>query len=129
VLDTLLSTPQEKSGLFNRALDAITRLRATNRFTESETVRQAAIEFRRATDPFSVWIANNIIVDPEAYVVKSILREAYDEECRRLGRTCMSETAFSIALKRVFQNLEDTQRTVAKKLKRVWLGIGLKKIR
>ncbi len=122
-----LTTPQQLSGLLNRALDRSERLRRTNRFTTTESTRQAGEEFRKVTDPFPVWIAKNIVVGSDVYVVKSTLRESYANECHRVGRPVLNDTAFSIALKRIFSELKEDYRTVATKREHCWLGIGLKR--
>jgi putative DNA primase/helicase len=126
VLDARLTTPAELSGLLNHALDALKSLQKTNRFTVPQSVRDAGQEFRAATDPFSVWLSKNVIEAPDAFVVKRELREAYADDCRRAARPVMTDTGFSLSLKNVYEGLRETQKTVAAKIERVWLGIGLK---
>ena len=52
-LDAQLSDSREQSGVLNKALEALRRLRRTNHFTESQTTRDAGDEFRQTTDSFA----------------------------------------------------------------------------
>jgi putative DNA primase/helicase len=126
ILDARLTAPQELSGLLNHALDALKSFQKTNRFTVPQSVRDAGQEFRAATDPFSVWLSKNVIEAPDAFVVKRQLRDAYADDCRRAGRPVMTEKTFSISMNQAYEGLRETQKTVAAKMERVWLGIGLK---
>jgi putative DNA primase/helicase len=128
VLDRRLPRESELNGLLNKSLVALARLRKRNQFTVSESVRLAGQEFRNATDPFAVWLARNIVEHSDDFVVKGDLRKAYAMECHSSGRPELTDMAFTIALKRAMPDLKEAQRTVAKKIERVWLGIGLKRI-
>lgn len=125
VLDARLADPRELSGVLNRALDALPRLRAHG-FTESASMRAAWEEFRKLTDPLSVWLDRTTVEHPDAMVIRSALLGAYNDECRTLGQPPMTATAFSLALKRLRPNIREAQRTIAGKVEWVWLGIGLK---
>ena len=126
-LDRRLASESELSGLLNKSLVALARLRKHNHFTISESVRQAGEEFRNATDPFAVWLARHVVEYPDTFVVKGDLRRAYAMECHSSGRLELTDMAFTLALKRAMPDLKEAQRTVARKIERVWLGIGLKK--
>ncbi|MBA3354555.1 MAG: hypothetical protein H0U18_01160 [Pyrinomonadaceae bacterium] len=128
VLDKRLSNPQELSGLLNKALSALTFLRRTNRFSESTSTRNAHKEFKKITDPLSIWAAENFIVGVDKLTPKHLARDEYAKECQRTGRQVMTETMFGKELKRIFPHLEEKQRMIAGKLQWCWLGIGLKAV-
>ncbi len=55
-LDAALSTPDELSGLLNRALVALRAVRARGSFSQSPSMQAAWSEFRESTDPLAVWL-------------------------------------------------------------------------
>ncbi len=124
-LDAKLSSPKELSGVLNRALDVLPRVRRRG-FTESASMREAWEEFRAMTDPVSVWLAQNTVEAAEAFVSKDVLAKAYNEFCDKVGRPGMNKKGFGRAVKRAFPQIEDGQKSVAGKMTWCWLGIGLK---
>jgi P4 family phage/plasmid primase-like protien len=124
VLDARLSDPAEQSGVLNKALHALKVLRKTNRFTEGESMRKAADEFRSATDPLTVWLDQNTELDPEGDVIQSDLRDAYNDSCQKSGRGLMTATAFGLSIKRARPKLEKKQLT--KNLKMNWCYVGIR---
>jgi P4 family phage/plasmid primase-like protien len=125
VLDARLSSPGELSGVLNRALDVLPRVRRKG-FTESESMREAWEEFKAMTDPVSVWLENNTVEHADALVPKSALLSAYNRDCEKQGRAGMTGKAFGQALKRARPQLRDAQRTVSGKLVWCWVGLGLR---
>jgi putative DNA primase/helicase len=124
VLDARLSEPGELSGLLNRALDALPAIRK-GRFTESASTRGALDEFRRVTDPLALWLDQNTIEHPDAWVPKEKLRSMYGQVCQDNGRPIMPDSQFTGALKRLRPKVETAQRRVDRKPVRVFLGLGL----
>lgn len=124
-LDAKLSDPRELSGVLNRALDVLPRVRREG-FTESVSMLEAWEEFRAMTDPVSVWLTQNTIEAAEAFVPKDALATAYNEFCDKVGRPGMNKKGFGRALKRSLPQIEDGQKSVAGKMTWCWLGIGLK---
>jgi putative DNA primase/helicase len=130
VLDARLADPRELSGLLNKALDALSKLRARG-FTESPTMLQAFNEFRQTTDPFAVWLDTATDMDPTAWVTKKDLQLAYNADCARAGRPPLSSQAFGRRLREQRPEFKDNkdkekQRTVDGKLTWVWEGICLR---
>ena len=125
VLDARLSSASELSGVLNRALEVLSRVRREG-FTESESMREAWEEFKAMTDPVSVWLENTAVEHADALVPKSALLAAYNRDCEKQGRAGMTGKAFGQALKRARPQLRDAQRTVAGKLVWCWIGIGLR---
>jgi putative DNA primase/helicase len=124
-LDAKLSAPKELSGVLNKALDALPGLRR-NGFTESAKMKEAWEEFRSMTDPVSVWLDKNTVLDPDVFVSKDALLFAYNDAARTDGRATLTKTSFSQALKRLRSGIRDGQRTVNGRPKTwCWIGIGL----
>ena len=111
VLDARLSTPNELSGMLNRALKALPQIQL-GRFTESASMREALDEFRKTTDPFAVWLEANTVENAEGFVTKESIRAAYTEDCRDAGRPVPSESAFTERLRSLRPNVKTGQRRV-----------------
>jgi putative DNA primase/helicase len=124
-LDAKLATSGELSGVLNKALAALPGL-LKHGLTITDSMRRAHEEFWKTTDPLSIWLAQNTLDDPNAWVAMSALINAYNMAGAQSGRAFMSQTAFGLALKRLRPHVRDVQRTVNDK-KKTWcyLGIGL----
>lgn len=126
VLDARLADPKELSGVLNKALAALRRLRKTSEFSESERTREAHSEFRTATDPFSVWLDRNTVDDPNAIVGQDELRRAYNQFCEQTGKPGKLPQAFGRDLSRAKPDVERSQRMYKGEPNvRVYVGIGL----
>ena len=124
-LDARLADPRELSGLLNRALDALPRVRSRG-LSRPESSQVAAEEFRAVTDPLAVWLDRATMEHPEMQVSRQGLLRAYNDESKREGRPPTTEQAFGRAIRRLRPGLKEAQRRVAGDLTRVWLGLGLK---
>jgi putative DNA primase/helicase len=125
-LDARLADPQELSGVLNKALAVLPRLRQQG-FTVSASMRQAAEEFRQITDPLAVWLERRTLEHPDAMVSKDALFRAYNQDCDRASHPWMSKNAFGRALARLRPGLIEAQRTwEGRPQVWVWLGLGLK---
>jgi putative DNA primase/helicase len=113
----------ELSGLLNRALDVLPRVQAGT-FTESPSLRNAWDQFRRTTDPLSVWLEHNTVDGPDSFVPKHQLRELFAADCRDNGRPILPDAVFTERLRRLKQRVTTGQKTA----KKTWcfLGIGLR---
>ena len=120
-----LESPSELSGLLNRDLRAYKGIQESGGLIESRSMSAAGEEFRKVTDPLAVWLDNWTVQKSDVLVPKDDLLAAYNAKAEAAGRPPMTATAFGLALGRLRPNLEEAQRTVAGKLKWVWLGLGL----
>lgn len=125
-LDARLTAPEELSGLLNRALDALDRIRGQKGFSESETCKAASQDFRQTTDPLAVWLERSTILDPGMFVPKAALRDAYNMAAEKAGRPILGNKAFGSAVKRAFPSVQDSQRKVNGRLTECYVGIGLR---
>jgi phage/plasmid-associated DNA primase len=114
------------SGVLTKALTVLPQLRQRG-FIISETMRQAADEFRQTTDPLAVWLERHTIDHPDVMIAKDALVQAYNADCDQAGRPRMSKNAFGRALRRVRPRLEEAQRFwEGREQVWVWRGLGLK---
>ena len=123
-LDARLADPRELSGVLNRALDLLPRLRAHG-LTESESMRQAWHEFRKGTDPLSVWLDTCTVDLPSAIVSKRSLLAAYNAAARRYGWPEQTPQGFGRALRLLRPGVGEAQRTIAGQVTWCFTGIGL----
>jgi putative DNA primase/helicase len=125
ILDEKLANPRELSGVLNKALEALPGLQKDG-FQESETMRDARNEFHETTDVFGVWLKAKTILASNAFIPKDDLSAAYNATADARGCPALSKTAFTQRLKGLYPNIEEKQRKVHGKIRRVWVGIGWK---
>lgn len=124
-LDAMLTAPGELSGVLNKALDALPRLKKQRGFSEPGSLRKAWREFYSTTDPLAVWLDRYTIDDPDASIVMKDLRVAYNAYAERSGKPQKNEKAFGLELKRLRPAVEKKQKTHFRKLQWCYQGIGL----
>lgn len=118
-LDLALGSPDELSGVLNMALDALGTLRKSG-FSESPSMQKAWSEFRRTTDPISVWLESGAVSEGEGlWVPHYALYDAYCEAARANGNIPGTQNAFGRQLRRLRPNLKSSQRVV-NGVKGVW---------
>jgi putative DNA primase/helicase len=125
ILDAKLADPKELSGVLNKALGVLPRLRSKG-IIESDSMRASWAEFREITDPLAVWLENWIDADPDGFTTKADLLNAYSADCREAGHSAPTKQAFGRAIGRLRPDLAEGQRTVDGKLEWAWLGIRLR---
>ncbi len=124
-LDAELASPGELSGVLNRALNALPGL-LKDGLPEPDSCRRAREEFRTVTDPFSVWLAREVVVAPGVEISKEQLHHHFNGYAARLGCQPMTATAFSLALKRHLREVGEAKRTgINGKRFLIWQGVGL----
>ena len=124
VLLDKMTTPGELSGLLNLALAAGDRLRAQGHFTQSDSVAEAGVEFRRTTDPFHVWLSEHTVLVPKGFVVQKDLYKQYGEECRRAERAMPSPNEITAMIQRIHPGVKLKQKRVNRKRAWCYCGIG-----
>ena len=124
-LDAALADPTELSGVLNKALQALRQIRKAG-FTQSEAMKDAWEEFRNATDPLAVWLAQATIQLPNVMIAQTELRAAFNKYMEISGKPGMTKTAFGLALKRAAPAVESAQRTLMGRVQWVYCGICLK---
>ena len=123
-----LTRPNELSGVLNKALDGLDRLRREGHFTEPESTIRALGEYRAITDSFQVWLERSTIEAPESRIEVAELRRACNECARSEGRSPMTETEFGIALKRLRPHVKKKRIWVNQDRKSFYLGIDWRRI-
>jgi putative DNA primase/helicase len=122
-LDAELSSQSELSGVLNKALDVLPDV-LKHGLPEPASCLRAHEEFRSATDPFSIYLMRQVVVSPGAVIPKQQLLHSYNSYALRRGRPPMTETAFSLALKRRVRDIEEGKKTIGGERANCWIGIG-----
>lgn len=123
-LHAVLTSKSELSGVLNKALKARDRVKLEG-FSEPESCKRAHEEFIAATDGFAGWLRNQMVVAPHAYVPKSQAFQAFNAFAARHGRPVMTETAFSLQMKKRIPNIGESRLTAGDQRPNCWVGIGL----
>ena len=123
-LDAQLADPAELSGVMNKALKALRRLRKRGRFTESASMRKARQEFREVTDHFLIWLSREVILQPKATVAVSEVRRRYNKEAERAGRPVMTAAQFGKAFTGAFSDIKKTRK--GPRGKQDWFYVGIR---
>jgi putative DNA primase/helicase len=90
-----LTTPQQLSGLLNRALEGLYRLGKEGDFSRSEMLDSAAHEFRVAVDSAAAFVAEECLARPGLRAARPRLYEAYKQWCAIVTRSPLSARRFN----------------------------------
>jgi putative DNA primase/helicase len=123
-LEARILQPSELSGLLNKALDGLQRIRQQCGFSVSKSMHDAANDFRSTTDPLAVWLDRFTVDDLDCFTSTETLRLAYNADCERRGQRTISDKAFSQAIVRLRPKALRTQKTVGGKRRWGFAGIG-----
>ena len=78
-----LSSPEELSGLLNRALDGLQRLLNNKDFSNSQGVKEIKNLWIRKSDSFLAYCLDHIEENSEVKIEKKVLRLAYAKFCKK----------------------------------------------
>ena len=80
-----LIQPNELSGLLNRALTGLNCLFENQDFTESETVKDAVIDYQKQNDSVAAFVTDCCEFDSNAEITRKELHTAYTQYCNNSG--------------------------------------------
>jgi putative DNA primase/helicase len=123
-LDARLASPDELSGVLNKALDLLPDVRRHG-ITVTRSMQKAHDDFRRITNPFSMWIAQVTVIDPAAWTPKRCVITSYNSYLSRQGRPTESDKAIGMMFKRTLPHMKEAQRSVDGQ-EGVWCYLGLR---
>jgi P4 family phage/plasmid primase-like protien len=125
-LDAELSSGRELSGVLNRVLPALRRIRQKDRFTEAQSIRNQSRELQWATDPLSLWLEIETISSRSSLISQDDLHAAYARECLNTNRPIMTKQMFGRCLRRLRPELKEVQRTTEGTRQWMYLGIEIR---
>ncbi len=123
-----LTTPEELSGLFNRALVGLRRLLENNEFSNISSVEAMRESYIRKSDSIQAFAMDMLQPDMDGVVEKKVLWNSYLKYCGDNKVVSTSETMFYRRLPTLF-SLREEQLTIEKdgirRRERVYRGIML----
>jgi len=118
-----LTTEEELSGLLNKVIPALLRLKNNGwNFTLSSYVKNMEKEYARLSDPVKAFIEDFIEEDEYEKVSKTDVYNAYSNYVYDLGDKPIMSNAFTQKLKQYIPSLKDTRTGNTK----YWLGLKLR---
>lgn len=128
-LSEKLTTPEELSGILNRALIGLRRLFNKDKpsFTVPIQVSNALDDYQKKNDVVAEFIDECVERLPEARIEKKYLYRAFKFWCNNKGYTHLSEKIMVESLKRIVPNIGEVRSSSSfgKSSPRCWTGIAL----
>jgi len=113
-----LTTPEELSGLLNRALAGLRRLFENGGFPENETTREALCNYRNENDSISLFVTEKCEFGDSFEIERQCLLEAYERFCNDEGHSKEGKKIFYSHIRSLEQVTEQN---------RIFRGIRLKR--
>jgi len=123
ILRERLAAPTELSGLLNRALDYIEQIQK-GFIPESESMREAWLEFKSTTDPLTIWLDETLIEAPDGFITKTSILDRYNSHRKDGGNPGTNMNALTQCLLQWRPGIKTAQRTV-NGVPRVWCYTGV----
>lgn len=114
---TKLTTEKELSGLLNKALDALARLKANGDFSYTRSIEDTRDKYLLASNPVAAFIEDRCEFDSWAAITKRELHERFMEFCAENKLPGISIKAFGHKIKKAYMLSEERDK---------WRGIKVK---
>lgn len=116
-----LFSVSEMSGLLIRALKGLRRLKKQDAFSEPDSVKTLAEEYRRKSDSAYQFLKEYCSLDSESKTGKQELYDAYRDKCREWGCLSVSQANFNGKVKMIFPGITEYRKTSGRK----WNGLKM----
>ncbi len=121
---------EEKSGIFNWAIEGLKRLNKRQTFLIDEYMKKDLDMIRELNNPVIQWVNENLIVkkDPDAYVLKKDIYDKYVIWARDNGHRPTGSAKFGAEIFRIFRHVTEKDRRLsfATTRDRIWPGIVMR---
>ena len=126
ILETI-TTQKELSGLLNIALQKLKQLRENQKFSSDKTVEDIREYYMKLSNPVYAFIDERCVIASNAWVTKTDLYNDFVQYCKEKKLTKMSQTTFTIELKKQVR-LAEERKTIKKGVRKtIWVGIALER--
>ena len=123
-----LTKQSELSGLFNVALQGLGRLLSQQSYSYNPTPDEIADRYLKAADPIYAFVEDMCDVDPDAWISKDELYDAFCAYCRAKNIPLKGKESFGRVLKNATNvHVANQRHRVAGEEVYGWRGIRLKK--
>lgn len=116
-----LFTPEALSGFLLRALEGLQRLRKQEGFTESGTIAETLLEYRKNSDTVARFLDECCELNPESKTGKQVLYDAYRNMCFQWGNHPINQAKFNGRLQAIHPEITEYRKGTPRK----WRGIAL----
>jgi putative DNA primase/helicase len=122
-----LTSEKELSGILNWALEGLKRLMQNGfKFSYSKSADEIREIYTRASNPVKAFLDEETVEDPETWIVKQDLYEAYKDYVKKHKlQSPLSSTSFFMNVQK-YRKLKTERKTVGGERKWVFVGIRLK---
>lgn len=120
-----LTTPTQLSGLLNKALDGLDRLKKNKNFSYSKGTAAVKDFWIRKSDSFMAFCLDNIEADYDGFIIKRKLRNEFLKYCKKYKVKGVSDKSIKIVLEDMFGALEG-RKVLESGQEYIWEGIKLK---
>jgi P4 family phage/plasmid primase-like protien len=121
-----ISSEDELSGLLNKALGGLERIRKNKGFSYSKGTEEIKKFWIRKSDSFVAFCFDNVEEDLEQEITKSELRKAYHKYCSENKLKGCSDKAMAITLQEMFGATDSQTINYGGKHITLWEGIKIK---
>lgn len=121
-----LATPEELSGLFNRAMQGLKRLMPNQEFSENETTRQALEVYKTANDNVKEFLEEYCEVQIGGEVERTELFGRYKRFCKSNEYRAVSQRKFNARLEELYPQVDKTLSGDSDSRKAIWRNLILK---
>lgn len=122
-----ISSPEELSGLLNKALDGLIRIRKNKGFSYSKGTEEIKKFWIRKSDSFVAFCFDNIEEDNPSEMTKAELRKAYYQYCSEHRLKGCSDKAMEVTLQEMFGVIASRRWNNEKMTQvHIWEGIKFK---
>lgn len=122
-----LTTKEELSGFFNKAIEGLKRLKMNGCFTNSLSIQQTREKYIRMSDSVQAFSMDCLEANVEEFVEKRKLFELYADYCRTKGYLIKSENVFHRELLQCVK-IEDYRPLDNGKRVQCWKGIKVRDV-
>lgn len=120
-----LTTEQELSGFLNWALEGLTRLLKSGKFSYAKSVEETREQYIRASDPVKAFAMDCIKHKPGSVIPKDEVYNAFIEYCQKMKLPTVAKNAFSGKLPEHVSGVQSGRRTIRGKRITCWIDIQL----
>lgn len=121
-----LTTPEELSGLFNRAIEGLTRLLEQKGFSNEKPPEVKRIDYMKRSNPVQYFAVCYVEKDPDGWITKSEFYDYYTRLCESLGAIPQASNKFTMNVRRYLPYTYEGQKTISGVKTRIWRGIRVK---
>jgi len=127
ILDKI-TTPEELSGLLNKAIEALHRLLQRGHFINEKAPEVKRVEYTLQANPIQFFAENFLeqTLDPEAYITNQELYSHYVAICHALKKLPTSSNVFSREVRRYATYAQPGWASVDGKQNKAWRGVKIR---